>query len=283
MKTVIVILLLLFGIYSCSYSQNMGTIVVNENKSATLSFSSKIDFVIFGNNPSYEDGSFLYYDFFKDGSVCVIRGNNKEAPNTSITIKLNDDSVWYGIISFGDNTELFYDFRVKTTPDASTNHISNSHSNKTGNLNRLDVNLEKIKELNKEYFTIGEKSGQVTFSVSNIRNDKQNTYILLSVNNQSGNIYSVDGILFKFIEGKRRGVKRGEARIEERIMPIKISGNLSIKAYSNEEIAVAIPLYAIGRSGKLEITLREKDGTRNVIISVPGSIMSKVKVFRDEN
>jgi hypothetical protein len=278
MKLFILTILTVLFSFNIVLCQELGTIEVNENNTATLSFLNNIDFIVIGNNPEIGDGSFLNYDVFNDKNVCVIRGNKKDAPETSITVKLDNGEVWYGKIKYGENSKILYDFSSqKKQENKAQQLIQEQAAKKIEEKDREKlISLFRFKE---EYFTIGEVEGGVEFQVTKIRNDETNSYLILKVNNQSGSIYSVDGILFKYIQGKRRGVKKGEARIEERIMPKIIEGNLSVEAYKTENIGIVIPVFAIGKKGRMEITIREKDGTRNVIINIPGSLMEKVKVF----
>jgi hypothetical protein len=268
------VLLLCFN----TFSQELGKIEVNINNSATLTFAFPIDFIVFGNNPETGNGSYLHYDFIKDKNVCVIRGNHKEAPETSLTIKLSDGSVWYGKILFGDNTKILYDFSAQKKLELETQKLIEQNATKEieGREREKLLSLFRVKD---EYFSIGEVEGGIDFQITKLRNDENNTFLILKINNQSGSIYTVDGILFKYIQGKRKGVKKGEARIEERISPKIIEGNLSVAAYKTENLGIIIPVFAIGKKGRMEITIREKDGTRNVIINIPGSVMEKVKVF----
>lgn len=275
------LLFLLFQLFQL-FSQELGVIEVNENNTATLTFVSNIDFIVIGNNPTDSEGNFLYYDVFRDGNVCVIRGVQKDAPETSLTIKLADSNVWFGKIKFGDNSKILYDFRTNALIETAAAQITEEKFAKE----KEQREKEKLKTLygaKDEYFTLGEIESGVEFQITKMRNDKENTYLILKISNKSGSIYTIDGILFKYIQGKRKGVKKGEARIEERIMPKTIEGNLKVLAYSTEEIGIIMPVFAIGKKGRMEITIREKDGTRNVIINIPGNVMEKVKVFGHEN
>lgn len=282
-----------------SSGQEMGTIEVDQNTSATLMFNYDIDFVIFGNNPQVDEGIYRNYDFFTDDNVCVIRGSRLDAPETSITVKLSDKSVWFGKVKIGANSLILYDFSTKKLVASSNN--SNSHSKKnpvvnsnsdtpgtsspvkktdqfitSDNMNVIN-NIEMVKNLEREFFTLGNMIGDVIFSINTIRNDNHFMYIQLGINNKSGNSYLIDGILFKFIEGRRKGLRRNEVKSEERIMPVSIDGVGLVKGYTNELFVVAIPLFAINNSGKLDVTIREKNGTRNVVMSIRGNVLNKIK------
>lgn len=285
MKKILTLFFLVIHIYC--FAQNMGDIYVNENNSATISFDEKIDFVVFGNNPPLSDTRFQFYDFFTDGTVCVIRGNTPKAPKTSITIKLQNNDVWFGYICFGEYAKILYSFSSKSIKTNSETDIKeNTSLQKDGpdnfiisNDKEINDNILKAKNLKREIFTVGQKIGDVEISINLIRNDKINSYFVFEINNKSGNAYIIDGILFKFIEGKRKGIKRDEASTEERLMPISILGTKNVKAYSSEIIGVAIPLFSVNNTGKAEISIREKDGTRSAKLTIKGNTLNKIKLL----
>ena len=68
-----------------------------------------------------------------------------------------------------------------------------------------------------EYSSIGKVENGMTFQVANIKNDDNYTYFKLIIINNTGSDYNIDGIYFKVVEGKRKGMKKNEAKIEQRI------------------------------------------------------------------
>lgn len=291
--------LLFFAFWLLPFSilaQNMGEIVVNENNSATIAFDQDIDFVVFGNNPPLGENRFEFYDFFTDGSVCVIRGNTPKAPKTSITVKLKDQSVWYGFVLFGDNAKILYSFTSNPLPEKNTS-VKKPTMPKNDGLENMEVvedtvepfivsdsetlneKVRKTTAISREIYTIGQRIGDVSISIIALRNDSKNTFISLEIANNSGNAYMIDGILFKFIEGRRKGIKKDEASTEERVMPVSILGERVVKAYTTEIIGVAIPLFSVDNSGRLEVSVREKDGTRSAILTVRGNVLNKIKIL----
>lgn len=264
------------------FSQEMGQIEINRDFTATLNFSDDIEFIVLGNNPQIGESAgipkYKFYDIFQSGKTCVIRGNDSLAPETSITIKLSSGAIWYGTVKFGNNTKIFYDF-AKSEVDKE----------------KEKQNLETLIELKKEafiserlnilmsekteYTTIGISENKLQFQVSNIRNDDKYTYFEIIANNNSGSDYEIDAVLFKYIEGKRKGLAKKEAKIEERISTIYETNTHKISAYSTEKLGYVIPLFSIGDHGDLIIQFKEKNGTRNPRIEITGKDMLNVKIF----
>jgi hypothetical protein len=266
--------LLLTGVFlalSVSAQTDMGRIEVNKNNSATLKFDHDISMVVFGNNPQVADMEFKHYDFFYQGDICVIRGNYPESPETSITIYLEDKHVYYGIVKYGDSVKLFYDFRGKEQ----VKPIEVRDANPEQHVSRVRY----VCDLQDEYYSIGARDSGITYQVANMRNDSEYTYIKLKLMNNSGGLFNMDGILFRYIQGKSKGVKAKDAQLIERLSPVHTEGNLKVQPYSTEVIGIVLPLFTITNKGKLEINIRERNGTRNMIIEIPGKTLNKVKVL----
>lgn len=283
MKKILITIALILLVHVCvkaQVGQNMGLIEVNENNTATLKFDHEIDFIVVGNNPEDALG-FKYYEIFQDGKICVLRGNRVDCPETSITIKLSNGNVFYGKLKYGNDTKIFYSFNKP--PEENVKSVEGRVIESVAET-KADREMDRLKDLLKmreEYFVYGARVSGIEFMIANIMNDESNTYFNIIVNNKSGAEFLIDGILFKYVEGKRRGAKRNEAKIEERIMPKTIYGAEIVSAYTKESIGVIIPLFSVGNSGDLVINIREKNGTRNAVIKIEGKDMLKVKVFKN--
>ncbi len=263
------------------FSQNMGVIEVNKDFTATLNFTDSIVFIVVGNNPSVGENRNKYYDIFQNGKNCVIRGNDPQSPETSITVKLDNEKIWFGRLKYGDSTKIFYDFtgeEVRKIDREKMQEIATVENNSAKMRERLNsVLTDKI-----EYSSIGKVENGMTFQVANIKNDDNYTYFKLLIINNTGSDYNIDGIYFKVVEGKRKGMKKSEAKIEQRIKiefesPIKV-----VTAYQKQELGYVTERFTGSRDGSVIIQLRELKGTRNPIIEISGEKMLKVKVFEQK-
>jgi hypothetical protein len=262
-------------------AQNMGVIEVNRDFTATLNFTDSIVFIVVGNNPSIGEKKNKYYDIFQNGKNCVIRGNDPLSPETSITVKLDNEKIWYGRLKYGDSTKIFYDFtseEVKKIDEKKMKEVASVESNNSKMKERLNSVLsDKI-----EYNSIGKVENGMTFQVANIKNDDNYTYFKLIIINNTGSDYNIDGIYFKVVEGKRKGMKKTEAKIEQRIKiefesPVKV-----VTAYQKQELGYVTERFTGGKNGSLVIQIRELKGTRSPIINIPGEKMLSVKVFEQK-
>jgi len=262
-------------------AQNMGVIEVNKDFTATLNFTDSIVFIVVGNNPSIGEKKNKYYDIFQNGKNCVIRGNDPQSPETSITVKLENEKIWFGRLKYGDSTKIFYDFtgeEVRKIDREKMQEIATVENNSAKMRERLNsVLTDKI-----EYSSIGKVENGMTFQVANIKNDDSFTYFKLIIINNTGSDYNIDGIYFKVVEGKRKGMKKSEAKIEQRIKiefesPVKV-----VTAYQKLELGYVTERFTGGKDGSLVIQLRELKGTRNPIIEISGEKMLKVKVFEQK-
>jgi len=262
-------------------AQNMGVIEVNKDFTATLNFTDSIVFIVVGNNPSVGENRNKYYDIFQNGKNCVIRGNDPQSPETSITVKLENEKIWFGRLKYGDSTKIFYDFtgeEVRKIDREKMQEIATVENNSAKMRERLNsVLTDKI-----EYSSIGKVENGMTFQVANIKNDDSFTYFKLIIINNTGSDYNIDGIYFKVVEGKRKGMKKSEAKIEQRIKiefesPVKV-----VTAYQKQELGYVTERFTGGKDGSLVIQLRELKGTRNPIIEISGDKLLKVKVFEQK-
>ncbi|MDW5298903.1 MAG: DUF4138 domain-containing protein [Sedimentibacter sp.] len=262
-------------------AQNMGVIEVNKDFTATLNFTDSIVFIVVGNNPSVGENRNKYYDIFQNGKNCVIRGNDPLSPETSITVKLDNEKIWYGRLKYGDSTKIFYDFtseEVRKIDQKKMKEVVSVESNNSKMRERLNSVLsDKV-----EYSSIGKVENGMTFQIANIKNDDNFTYFKLIVINNTGSDYNIDGIHFKVVEGKRKGMKKNEAKIEQRIKiefesPIKV-----VSAYQKQELGYVTERFTGGKDASLIIQIRELKGTRNPIINISGDKMLNVKVFEQK-
>jgi hypothetical protein len=243
----------------------MGVIEVNKNFTATLNFTDSIVFIVVGNNPSVGEKKNKYYDIFQNGKNCVIRGNDPLAPETSITVKLDNEKIWFGRLKYGDSTKIFYDYtreEVKKIDEIKMKEVVTVENHNAKMKERLNSVLsDKI-----EYSSIGTVENGMTFQVANIKNDDNFTYFKLIIINNSGSDYN----------------KKNEARIEQRMKiefesPVKV-----VTAYQKAELGYVIERFTGSNSGSLVIQIRELKGTRSPIINIPGEKMLSVKVFEQK-
>lgn len=279
MKNKLIIILCLVMTFSLKVkSQNMGAITVNKNFTATLNFAEEIDIVVTGNNPEISQGKFKYYDLLNHGKAVFIRSDDPNSPQTSITVKLVDGAIWFGTLQYGENDKIFYDY-AKIAKQKEIEIEKEAQIIEDKNNTKMMQRVESLMKMQVEYTDLGIIENRMALQVSNIINDENYTYFKIIVANNSASDYIIDNIGFRYVEGKRKGIKRKEAVVEERINPVYETPKMTVKAYSTEEIGYVIPLFTVGSRGNLIVQMFEKNGTRNPQFKIAQSILLKIKIF----
>lgn len=280
------LLLCLFSFFSfMGHSQvKMEDIEVNLKSTATLNFSSDIDYIIFGDNPQDQQGRYKYYEVFQKENTCTFKALKVDASETSIVVKLKNGRVFYGLVRFGSNNKIFYDYTekdlvVETQKKIETEKVIAEEKKEIESAGLIQERIKGLMTDKDKYFTFGVKQNGLVFQVSNIRNDSKMTYVKVRIKNNTGNDYTVDGIHFRYYLGKRKGIKRDDVGNEERITLVDKVGSDIVKAYSEEVIGLAYNLFAVGEGGKLIIKLEEKDGNRNATIEIEGTDLKNIDIY----
>jgi len=283
MRKLTAFIIILFLVFKVSIAQNMGEIEVNRDFTATLNFSDDVLLTMTGNNPQIgienDIPKYKYYGIFQSGAAVIVRGNDPNAPKTSITVKLITGKIWYGVLKYGDNAKIYYDFSEQDTKSEKiqVKQLKDSLEVEVGKA-RLAERLNFLMNRSQEYYDLAVAANKMTFQVTNIMNDDKNTYLKIAIINDTGSDYEIDNIIFKYVEGKKKGFKKGDARIEERLNPAIEPNNESkiIKGYSTGVLGYVIPLFTVGSQGSLFIQIIEKNGTRNPLIEIEAKTMLKV-------
>jgi len=151
-------------------------IEVNKDLPATLNFTDSIVFYCCRKHPSVGEKKNKYYDIFQNGKNCVIRGNDPLAPETSITVKLDNEKIWFGRLKYGDSTKIFYDYareEVKKTDEIKMKEVVTWRII----MQKMKERLNSVLSDKIEYSSIGTVENGMTFQVANIKNGRQ-FYIL---------------------------------------------------------------------------------------------------------
>ena len=286
MKKLFTVSLFFLPLVAADAQVDMGAIPVCSRFTATLLFPAEIEFVIFGNNPmagmvddmpEYEN-----YALFQHEKTLILKANKENIPSTSINVKTTDGTLWYGFIENRENTTLFYDFTRKSPMPATTVPETVKPSDAAPAIDQTETYKKKLNYLMEqsiEYKNLGLISGKLIFMVSNIMNDTENMYLKVIIQNQSGNAFEINSVVFKHVEGKTRGLKKNQVQNEERVMPVFEKSVNLIEAYSKHELGYVLPLFSTGKDGKFIIQFVENRGTRNYQIELSARDMQKIKVF----
>lgn len=281
-KTPLLFLNLLISI--CSYSNEMDTVEVNPDFAATLEFSSNIDYLLIGNNPVIKlapDGSpvYKYFEIFTKNNVAVLRCQGSSAPTTSLTIGLVNSELWTGYLGYSEKPKKnFYSYKPEKI--RTQKEIEDSLSAVKKNT-AIDMNLERILAENQAIEDIAVIKRSEVYQVTNIANDDRFTYIKIKIANNSASNYIVDGVMFKYREGKKRKGNNKEVYNENwmSVEGFKFPSGNEIKARSADEIVFCIPLYTT-ENGFLIIKILEKNGSRTSDIEISAKDLSTITYYK---
>jgi len=271
---------------------NIDTIKINPNFTATLEFPSKLALPpIIGNNPFKvtQDGRKIYrnYKVQTVDNIVIIRALRVDIPLTNITVKTLD-AVYHGILNFDKNpTQHYYSFYPAEPYEEKVNSeemyedgvelykVKDNEVDEKTILKRMDLTEAKEND-----YTIVKQVGGVIFQVGQIVNDSKYNYIKLVAQNSSSSTYRVNGVLFRYEEGKAGLFNKKNTENIEWLDPekVKFPTNKTIEAYTYENIVFAIPLYA-GKDGNMIIKIIEENGTREATLKVKAETLNNTEVF----
>lgn len=278
---------LLFLFLASNYivsAASLDTIRLNSNLSATLEFDKPIDYIVFGNNPVIsvtQDGMqiYKYYDIFQDDNILIVRVKD-DAPFTTLNIKLKGGELYHGFIMKSNKIEkTYYLFKsnaeMQKTQQQKAKDDSIQHTK-----NQIQEKFNLLLKLEHDFNDIATINNAITFQVVNMINDKQYMYFKILLNNRSSNMYTVDGVTFKMTSGKKKSLKKKEIANQNWLSPFEtlLPTNSAIKAYSQDYILFAVPLYSIS-DGNLTVKVLEKNGNRTGDIIITADSLNKCKIF----
>ncbi|WP_139926411.1 DUF4138 domain-containing protein [Hymenobacter sp. DG01] len=145
---------------------------------------------------------------------------------------------------------------------------------------RINAMLRRLDLFKEEVHSVAVVDNRLSFSLANVRNDKQFTYMRFKLVNHSSIDYQVDFADFTLVENDKKrfmGKKRNEAR--RPMMPAGGHPNQRVKGNSTGYIYYAVPLFAATDEGHLSVGLRELSGARAIQLRVPSHVINTAPTF----
>ncbi|WP_026461339.1 DUF4138 domain-containing protein [Adhaeribacter aquaticus] len=220
-----------------------------------------------------------------EANAVFVRAKKKNTAPTPILIRYGS-KYWMGRLVYTPSPVMqLYDFNEGTP--AINNGTGSALSGSTiGNELALDKSIEKrevvesklaqLRKAREEKQSVAVVENDLVLSLANIRNDKDFTYLRFKVINKTNIDYNVDFTDFQLVENSKKkflGKKKNEAR-----RPLAPSGgelNQNINGRSTGYLTYAIPLYAATENGYLEVTLREQNGARVLVLPIPSKVINR--------
>jgi len=220
-----------------------------------------------------------------EANAVFVRAKKKNTTPTPILIRYGS-KYWMGRLVYTPGPVLqLYDFNDGTpqinngtgaakTSAALANELAMDKSGEKKEL--IESKLSQLQKAREEKQSVAVVENDLVLSLANIRNDKDFTYLRFKVINKTNIDYNVDFTDFQLVENSKKkflGRKKNEAR-----RPLAPSGgntNQNITGRTTGYLTYAIPLYAATENGYLEVTLREQNGARVLVLPIPSKVINQ--------
>ena len=221
-----------------------------------------------------------------EANAVFVRARRKSAPPTPLLIRYGS-KYWMGRLVYVDRPVLqLYDFQK----DGALGMTMGGNGSVSGaapendlaldkeleKKNAVEGKLTKLRKVREEHQAVAVVDNDLVLSLANVRNDKDFTYLRFKVINHSAIDYNVDFTDFQLVENAKKkflAKKKNEAR-----RPLAPSGgraNQTVTGRTTGYLTYAIPLYAATDRGYLEVTLRELNGARVLVLPVPSRVINR--------
>ncbi|GAB3585750.1 DUF4138 domain-containing protein [Hymenobacter daeguensis] len=226
-----------------------------------------------------------------EANAVFVRARRKSAPPTPILIRYGS-KYWMGRLVYVNRPVLqLYDFQKDGALSVSSGTSEGTAAGAAPeNELALDKEREKkaavegklsqLRKTREEHQAVAVVDNDLVLSLANVRNDKDFTYLRFKVINHSAIDYNVDFTDFQLVENAHKKFlarKKNEAR-----RPLAPSGGLANQVVTGRTtgyLTYAIPLYAATDRGYLEVTLRELNGARVLVLPVPSRVINRASTI----
>lgn len=288
------LLLLLF-----SFSLKGQEIKVNEKKHLTLIFES----MIVSGIVSSDDYTFEYNENEPD-NMALIKANSVNSEETSLIVKTENGTIFNINVVYGKeikNIIKIHDslgfnsgstkISEKTINDSSDdkssiksslkendyiigNTIINDNVNNTFSCLECETMIKKSKGIKR----ISDENFNIKFQLYNIFYFKNKLYILLSIENNSKLNYNINYIK-SYINTNNENKSSSSQYLE--INPVSIfNSNKTIYGESNRKYLFIYDQFSIDNNKKVTFELNEKNGERNIFLSIPHYLINNPKKIK---
>ena len=249
---------------------------------------SSTTYLVFGGPVSLVDvGMANNYLVKIEANAVFVRAKRKNAPPTPLLIR-HGSKYWMGRLVYVNRPVLqLYDFQRDAVLGTSNNASAASAPENALAMDKdpakkeeVEGKLQKLRQVHEEHQSVAVVDNDLVLSLANVRNDKDFTYMRFKVINRSAIDYNVDFTDFQLVENAHKkflGKKKNEAR-----RPLAPSGGGAHQIISGRTtgyLTYAIPLYAATERGYLEVTLRELNGARVLVLPVPSRVINRATII----
>lgn len=261
-------------------------VVASDNLLDVAVSDSSTTYLVFGGPVSLVDVGIANNYLVKiEANAVFVRARRKHAPPTPMLIRYGS-KYWMGRLVYTGRPVLqLYDFQkdgalsingksASSTGAAPENELALDKEREKKAV--VEGKLGKLRKVREEHQAVAVVDNDLVLSLANVRNDKDFTYLRFKVINKTNIDYNVDFTDFQLVENAQKKFlarKKNEAR-----RPLAPSGggpNQVITGRTTGYLTYAIPLYAATERGYLEVTLRELNGARVLVLPVPSRVINR--------
>ncbi|WP_190277628.1 DUF4138 domain-containing protein [Adhaeribacter rhizoryzae] len=264
------LLVLATGAAQAQKVTRLSDIAVSDSSTTYMVFNGPVSLVDVGMADNYSVKI--------EANAVFVRARKKNTTPTPILIRYGS-KYWMGRLVYKAGPVLqLYDFNNNTGTMATGGTTENALAMDKAEANQEVVasNLSKLRKVKEELQSVAVIENDLVLSLANIRNDKDFTYLRFKVINKTNIDYNVDFTDFQLVENSKKkflGRKKNQAR--RPLEPAGGEANQNITGRTTGYLTYAIPLYAATENGYLEVTLRELNGARVLVLPIPSKIINK--------
>ncbi|GAB3879424.1 hypothetical protein GCM10028824_42870 [Hymenobacter segetis] len=261
-------------------------VVATDNLLDVAVSDSSTTYLVFGGPVSLVDvGMANNYLVKIEANAVFVRAKRKHAPPTPMLIRYGS-KYWMGRLVYVNRPVLqLYDFQkdgalsingksASSTGAAPENELALDKEREKKAV--VEGKLSKLRKTREEHQSVAVVDNDLVLSLANVRNDKDFTYLRFKVINKTNIDYNVDFTDFQLVENAQKKFlarKKNEAR--RPLAPAGGGPNQVITGRTTGYLTYAIPLYAATERGYLEVTLRELNGARVLVLPVPSRVINR--------
>jgi hypothetical protein len=243
------------------------TVFVTHSATTYLLFTEEVTLVDIGKPSEYLSKI--------EGKCVFVKATREHTAPTSIFVR-HENEYFVAVLAYRPQSNRFlYDYRKKASPE---------QKDSTGG---KQVDMQPVRK----HFTAFQTAPQgirkkhasrdkLKLSLMHLVNDKQATYLGFTLQNGSSIDYEIDLITFERKE--KRGKRFSQNNISKAfIEPFVSSGIKVVEAKQTRHLFFAIPLYALGKRSHLEVSFREKNGSRLLTLKLPSHYINQALIYQD--
>lgn len=269
--TTLASILLIAHAFAQSAEAKIDTVYASTNKTTTMVFPNDITFCDLGN----ED-----FGFEKTGKFLMLKCATEEAAPTTILVLYGNGLTFHATLAHRDTPpNLFIKLKESEIPavpnKTRVQKDSTVEINKQMLIKRLNILISdtKVAFKGKGQNNTEEKLALV---LQDIRMDEEHYYLKVLFANNSKFNFDIDMVEFAYLDPLENDKKQKQRKDEYAQVTNGIEG---INGKDSRVLAYCIKKFTMTRKGELQITFREKNGTRTIAYSIPYDMLVEAKTI----